>query len=95
MEISGITSTLILIIPIALFIWVFAFLCDREEARARADEIIIGIRPATEKQLNKYIAKLRTANARLLSKNEVDLGRIARLCNMRDEMVTPHKLKTQ
>jgi hypothetical protein len=87
--------TLALIIPIALFIWVFAYHCDRGEARARADEIIIGIRPATEKQLDKYIAKLRTANARLLSRPEVDLGRIARLCAMRDEMVTPHEPRPQ
>jgi hypothetical protein len=95
MEISGIAITLALIVPIALFVYIFGFLCDREETRARADEIIIGIQPATEKQLDKYIKRLQTANAGLLSKNEVDLGRIARLRDIRDEMVTPHKLKTQ
>ncbi|GAJ21825.1 unnamed protein product, partial [marine sediment metagenome] len=61
-------STLALIIPLALAAYIFAYYCDREEARVQADELIAGIRKATPKDIDKCMRKLRIATSRLLDR---------------------------
>ncbi len=82
--------TLALIVPIGLFVYVFAYLCDREDARERADEFIAGIREPTPKALDKCMRKLQVANSRLLNRNETDRRRVEILRNIRNGKVTPH-----
>lgn len=80
--------TLALIIPIGLFVWVFAYGFDREAARAQADEFIAGIRKPTPKDIDKCMRKLQTANSRLLDRNETDRRRVEILRSLRDNTVT-------
>ena len=82
--------TLALIVPIGLFVYVFAYLCDREDARERADEFIAGIREPTPIALDKCMRKLQTANNRLLDRNETDRRRLEILHSLRDNTVTSH-----
>ncbi len=83
-------ATFALAIPIALFVYVFAYVADREEARERADQLITGIRKPTPKDIDKYIGKLQTANKRLLSKNETDRRRVELLHSLRNNTVASH-----
>jgi hypothetical protein len=82
--------TLIPLIPIGLVVYVIAYVFDRDDARARADEFIAGIRKPIPKDIDKCMLKLEVANRRLLDRNETDRRRVDRLRDMRKEMVTPH-----
>ncbi|MBA7630393.1 hypothetical protein ES703_37915 [subsurface metagenome] len=82
--------SLALMVPIGLFIYVFAYHCDRDEARKRADEFITGIRKPTPKDIDKCMMKLEVANIRLLSRNETDHRRVEILRNIRNGKVSPH-----
>jgi hypothetical protein len=82
--------SLALIVPIGLVIYVFAYVCDRDEARERADEFIAGIREPTPKALDKCMRKIQTANSRLLDRNETDRRRVEILRDIRNGKVTPH-----
>ncbi len=59
-------------------------------ARTRADRIIAGKEPATEKQLNKCIDRILHTKSLLYGQTESDRMRAERLRDMRKEMVTPH-----
>jgi hypothetical protein len=82
--------SLALIIPISLFVYVFAYHCDRDDARERADEFIAGIREPTPKDIDKCMRKLQVANSRLLDRNETDRRRVEILRGLRDNTVTSH-----
>lgn len=81
--------SLALIVLIGLFVYVFAYHCDRDEARERADELIAGIRKPTPKDIDKCMRKLQTANSRLLDRNETDRRRVELLRDIRNGKVSP------
>ncbi|TKJ24673.1 MAG: hypothetical protein CEE41_05300 [Hadesarchaea archaeon B3_Hades] len=62
----------------------------RAYARTRADQIIYGHRPGTEKLINKCIAILSWSNNWITNRTDTDNHRINRLRNMLDEMEKPH-----
>ena len=78
------------ILIFALVIYVCAYVIERDEARARADEFIAGIREPTPKALDKCMRKIQTANSRLLDRNETDRRRVEILRDIRNGKVTPH-----
>ncbi len=78
------------ILIFALVIYVCAYVFEREDARAQADEFIAGIREPTPKALDKCMRKLQTANSRLLDSNETDRRRLEILRGLRDNTVTSH-----
>ncbi len=78
------------ILIFALVIYVCAYVIERDEARARADEFIAGIREPTPKALDKCMRKLQVANSRLLDRNEPDRRRVEILRSLRDNTVTSH-----
>ncbi len=82
--------SLIVVVPVALFIYVLAYWSERDDARARADEFIAGIREPTPKALDKCMMKLQVANSRLLDRNETDRRRVELLRALRDNTVTSH-----
>lgn len=81
---------LIIIIIVTLGVCVSYRLMQRLSARAKADNIIIGKRPATEAQINKCITGILRTNNWLLGQSEADHHRVRRLRDMRKEMVSPH-----
>ncbi len=80
----------IVVVGAGLVIYVGVYAARRAKGRVDADRIIAGQRTATEKQINKCIARIHGANNWLVGRSEADLERIGRLYNMRKEMVTPH-----
>jgi hypothetical protein len=76
--------TLALIVPIGLVVYVVVYWCERNDARERADEFLLGTRKPIPKDIDKCIKKLRTANSRLLDRNETDRRRIERLRDISD-----------
>ncbi len=76
--------TLPILCAVALFIYVVAYVFERDEARERADEFIAGIREPTPKDIDKCMLKLEVANIRLLSRNETDRRRVELLRDLRD-----------
>ncbi len=80
----------IVVVGAGLVICATVYAIRGAKGRADADRIIAGQRTATEKQINKCIARILGANNWLLGRSEADLERVGRLRNMRKEMVTPH-----
>ncbi|MBA7626699.1 hypothetical protein ES703_34154 [subsurface metagenome] len=80
--------TLVPLIPIGLVVYVIAYFFDREDARARADELITGIRKPTPEDIDKCMLRLEVANIRLLSRNETDRRRVELLRDICSKCVT-------
>lgn len=62
----------------------------RAYARSRADKIIHGRRPGTEKLMNRCISILTWSNKWITTRTELDNQRIIRLRDMLKEMQHPH-----
>ena len=81
---------IVLIIPI-MFFSIFAFpYIFRASTRTRADEIIYGHGPITEKSIKRCISFLTWTNNWITERTEQDQKRIDRLNLMLKEMQNPH-----
>lgn len=86
----GVLVALIATSVFGFFIYVFAYVVEKEEARKAADEFIAGIRKPTLKDIEKCIRRLQVTNKRLLSGNEPDRRRVELLRSLQDDSVTSH-----
>ncbi|MBA7606372.1 hypothetical protein ES703_13520 [subsurface metagenome] len=77
-----------LAIGLAIFVIVEVF--SRDDARARADELIAGTRNQTPEDIDKCITNLEARNRWLLSKNKTDRRRVELLRRLRNNKVTPY-----
>ena len=84
-------KTLLIAFAIAILFTLFVLpWIIRTDARTRAEKIIQGKRPATEKQINRCIRVLTWSNKWLTVNEEPDRIKINRLVEMLDEMLHPH-----
>ena len=82
---------LFILLFLAILFWGFSVpFIIRADARARADHIINGRRPSTEKHINTCITLLTWSNKWITSRKDKDYLRIQRLRDMLDEMQHPH-----
>jgi hypothetical protein len=82
---------LFILLFLAILFWGFSVpFIIRADARARADHIINGRRPSTEKSINSCISFLTWSNKWITSKAHVDLIRIRKLNVILKEMQKPH-----
>ncbi len=77
-----------LILLTALLVYMVIYHSERQDVRVAADEFIIGIREPARREIDKCIRRLQITNKRLLSRGEVDRGRIQRLRSLLDDTVT-------
>ncbi len=80
---------LALIIAILLLGFSIPFII-RAKARTRADHIIYGRLPSTEKRINRCISILSWTNKQITTNTDQDMFRILQLRDMLDEMQNPH-----
>jgi hypothetical protein len=82
--------TTLLLIPAILFLVFTAPFVIRAYARTRADKIINGKQPASEKYINRLISALTWTNGWILDGSNKDRITIERLRDMLKEMLHPH-----
>jgi len=85
MKILPIAIAIAILFTLFVLPWIF-----RTYARTRAEQIIQGKRPATEKQISKCISCLTWSNNWFTVNERPDRIRINRLVEMLDEMQHPH-----
>ena len=82
---------LLILLVLAVLFWGFSVpFIIRADARARADLIINGRRPVTEKSINNCISFLIWSNKWITSRAHADLLRIRKLNVILKEIQNPH-----